>query len=57
MKINMIRGPFLDKNIQHSYRFILDLYRKEKGLQNDSHLREGVDRRTVKGIQRRGTDK
>jgi hypothetical protein len=56
VKINIIKGPSLDKNIQHSYQFLLDLYRKEKGIQNDSNLREGIDRGAIKGIQRRGTD-
>lgn len=56
MKINIIKGPFLDKSIQHSYQFLLDLYREEKGIKNDSNLRESLDRRTAKGVQRRGTD-
>lgn len=57
MNIHLIRGPFLDKSIKHSYQYLLDLYREEKGIQNDRNLREGVDRGTVKGVQHRGTDK
>lgn len=56
MKVNLIKGPFLDKNIQRTYQYLLDLYREEKMTKNDSNLREGIDRRAIKGVQRRRTD-
>lgn len=52
-----MKGPFLDKNTQHTYQYLLDLYRGEKMTENDSDLREGIDRRAIKGVQHRRTDK
>jgi len=56
MKRKIMKGPFLDKNIQSTYQFLLELYREEKRNKSDSNLRESVDRGTIKGIQCRGTD-